>query len=72
MKHHGDIAEPVPAPKYGEIANELLRLMDLSNNTADGIPDGLGDTEAAVFDYFNQNFDAIIYGLLFADSKELK
>ena len=47
-----------------DIARELVRLKHLADTTADGTPDGLGETDAALFDYFEDHFDVIIETLL--------
>lgn len=48
---------------YREIASELLRLKRLSDTTEDGQPEGLGETESALYEYFNYHFDEIITAL---------
>ncbi len=47
-----------------DIARELIRLKKLADETPDGQPDGLGDTDAALFDYFIEHFDFIADTLL--------
>lgn len=47
-----------------DIARELIRLKKISDETHDGQPEGLGDTEAALLDYFMDHFDFITDALL--------